>query len=165
MRNMATWSNPLVCLQWWPGISGGMPAAPRHWLPAKAWQETVRMVASLLRKFHSPHSPHPSIPRQLREHVLHGFLKMSKSQHTWCKKQSVLGKQRCVFTEMPKPHCPLSQMPPFHTPDFPKLHSSATAQGPQFIVDSAWGPVFHNPGILIALTVTRDCLMHLWRTA
>lgn len=52
----------------------------------------------------------------------------------------------------------------FHTPDFPRLHSSSTAQGLQLVVDFAWRPVLYNPGILIALTVTWDCLMHLLRT-
>ena len=31
-------------------------------------------------------------------------------------------------------------------------------------MDFAWRPVLYNPGILIALTVTWDCLMHLSRT-
>lgn len=50
-----------------------------------------------------------------------------------------------------------------HTPDSSRLCSSSTAWRSQLIVDFAWRPVFYNPGILIALTVTWDCLMNLSR--
>lgn len=50
-----------------------------------------------------------------------------------------------------------------HTPDSSRLCSSSTAGRSQLIVDFAWRPVFCNPGILIALTVTWDCLMNLSR--
>lgn len=50
-----------------------------------------------------------------------------------------------------------------HTPDSSRLRSSSTAGRSQLIVDFARRPVFCNPGILIALTVTWDCLMNLSR--
>lgn len=51
--------------------------------------------------------------------------------------------------------------PQCHTPDSSRLCSSSTAWRSQLIVDLAWRPVFYNPGILIALTVTWDCFMNL----
>jgi hypothetical protein len=48
-----------------------------------------------------------------------------------------------------------------HTPDSSRLCSSSTAWGSQLIIDLAWRPVFYDPGILITLTVTWDCLMNL----
>lgn len=50
-----------------------------------------------------------------------------------------------------------------HAPDSSGLCSSSTAWGSQFTVDLARRPVFYNPGILIALTITWNCLMNLSR--
>lgn len=50
-----------------------------------------------------------------------------------------------------------------HAPDSSGLCSSSTAWGSQLIVDLAWRPVFYNPGILIAFTVTWDCFVNLSR--
>lgn len=92
----------------------------------------------------------------------HGHVKVSKSPSLLSENQHVLGQatllflQKCISSAAPFPKCLH-----FYTPDFSRLCSSSTAQGPQLIVDFAWRPVFYNPRILIALTVTWDCLMHL----
>lgn len=48
-----------------------------------------------------------------------------------------------------------------HAPDFPRLYSFSTVEGILFAVDFTWSPWSYFPGILIALTVARDCLVHL----
>lgn len=48
-----------------------------------------------------------------------------------------------------------------HAPDLPCLYSFSTVEGILFAVDFAWRPRFYFPGILIALAVAWDCLVHL----
>lgn len=48
-----------------------------------------------------------------------------------------------------------------HAPDCPRLYSFPTVEGILFTVDFAWRPWSYFPGILIALAVAWDCLVHL----
>lgn len=48
-----------------------------------------------------------------------------------------------------------------YSPYFSSLYSFTTVQGVQLAVDFARRPWFCYPGILIAFTVTWDCLIHL----
>lgn len=138
----------------WRDASRSMPSASHQ----RHWQEMVRIVASLLRKSHPLLAVEGTCaPRILKDEQQPEYT-VWKSECAWQTMLLLLRKCR-------SPTAPFPKRLRFHTPDFPRLRSSATAQGPQLVVDSAWGPVFYNPGILIALTVTRDCLMHLWRTA
>lgn len=136
------------------GCSRSMPLASHQ----RHWQDIVRIVASLLRKSHPLLAVEGTRAPWILKDERKPEYSMWKSENAW--QTTLLFLQKCQSLTAPFPPCLR-----FHTPDFPRLRSSATVQGPQLIVDSAWGPVFYNPGILIAVSVTRDCLMHLRRTA